>query len=141
MFDDDDDQEERRREIRELREANRQSMQELQADIERRKRVVILESHRRPEPEEQKSMSTLTDFQIAQMVAALKAETASQLTDHHEFLKALIGEVYTDLFKTMKREIAKLRREIAELRTEFDDRESGRGRQGRDYQKRDGVIW
>ncbi len=111
---------EERAEFAALRAANLASMQELQADIARRGKIIQLSDHRRePEPNKEAKMSTLSDFQISQMVAALKAETEVQLRDHHDFLKALVEAVYGDLFKMMKKEIAKVRRELAELRAEF----------------------
>ena len=106
-------------ELAELRARNLEELRELQEDVERRKKVVILELHR-PEPKaEPKTMSTLTDFQITRMIAVMREEMSTQLRDHHGFLKALISEAYSDLYrstKAMKKEIQRLRAEVAELR-------------------------
>lgn len=107
-------------EFAELRARNLQELAELREDIERRKKITVLDLHRRPEPEPEKK-PMFSDDAVTRIIEALKAETAMQLRDHHDYLRALVQEVYLDLYKSakgMKKDIATLRRELAELRTE-----------------------
>ena len=109
---------EQRTELAELRARNLQELQALKEDMAQRAKVIRLSDHRKPEPEV-KTVTTFTDYQIKQMVEALREETRVQLEEHHGFLKALISEAYSDLYrstKTMRKEIQRLRDELAELR-------------------------
>ena len=107
-----------RKKFSEERARNLEELAALREDMERRKRVTILDLHRRPEPEETKTMSTLTDHQIAAMVAALREETRRQLDEYRGFMSELLTQLIASVQADIKKAIRKVRAEVDAARTD-----------------------